>query len=282
MIKKIGIVGSGTMGRGIAQSLIVNGFETHINDQNQSVLDEASNYIEKRLDREVAKERLSVKDKEKAISLLNISTNIRELSNCDLVIEAATENMNVKKDIFNILSDICSKETILATNTSSLSITEMAQVVDYPDKFIGIHFFNPVPVMKLVEVIKGLQTSKQTEDKVIQFIESIKKSPVKVEEAPGFVVNRLLIPMINEAIGIYADGVASKEDIDTAMKLGANHPMGPLALADLIGLDVCLAIMEVLHQEFGEDKYRPHPLLKKMVRGKMLGRKSKKGFYSYE
>jgi 3-hydroxybutyryl-CoA dehydrogenase len=282
MIKKIGIVGSGTMGRGIAQSLIVHGFETHINDQNQSVLDEASNYIEKRLDREVAKERLSVKDKEKAISLLNISTNIRELSNCDLVIEAATENMDVKKDIFNILSDICSKETILATNTSSLSITEMAQVVDHPDKFIGIHFFNPVPVMKLVEVIKGLQTSKQTEDKVIQFIESIKKSPVKVEEAPGFVVNRLLIPMINEAIGIYADGVASKEDIDTAMKLGANHPMGPLALADLIGLDVCLAIMEVLHQEFGEDKYRPHPLLKKMVRGKMLGSKSKKGFYSYE
>jgi len=282
MIKKIGIVGSGTMGRGIAQSLIVNGFETHINDQSQSVLDEASNYIEKRLDREVAKERLSVEDKEKAISLLNISTNIRELSNCDLVIEAATENMDVKKDIFNILSDICSKETILATNTSSLSITEMAQVVDHPDKFIGIHFFNPVPVMKLVEVIKGLQTSKQTEDKIKQFIESIKKSPVKVEEAPGFVVNRLLIPMINEAIGIYADGVASKEDIDTAMKLGANHPMGPLALADLIGLDVCLAIMEILHQEFGEDKYRPHPLLKKMVRGKVLGRKSGKGFYDYE
>jgi len=282
MIKKIGIVGSGTMGRGIAQSLIVNGFETHINDQSQSVLDEASNYIEKRLDREVAKERLSVEDKEKAISLLNISTNIRELSNCDLVIEAATENMDVKKDIFNILSDICSKETILATNTSSLSITEMAQVVDHPDKFIGIHFFNPVPVMKLVEVIKGLQTSKQTEDKIMQFIESIKKSPVKVEEAPGFVVNRLLIPMINEAIGIYADGVASKEDIDTAMKLGANHPMGPLALADLIGLDVCLAIMEILHQEFGEDKYRPHPLLKKMVRGKVLGRKSGKGFYDYE
>lgn len=281
MIKKIGIVGSGTMGKGIAQTLILNGYETVINDQKLEILKESKKYIEKRLDREVSKERLSDQEKTKALSLLNLTTKLDELNECDLIIEAATEKMSVKKEIMSKLSEICSDDTILATNTSSLSITEIAQAINKPERFIGIHFFNPVPLMKLVEIIKGLMTSQEVEGKAASFIKSINKTPVKVKEAPGFVVNRILIPMINEAIGVYADGVASKEDIDTAMKFGANHPIGPLALADLIGLDVCLAIMEVLHFEFGEDKYRPHPLLRKMVRAKMLGRKTRKGFYDY-
>ncbi|MFP4457087.1 MAG: 3-hydroxybutyryl-CoA dehydrogenase [Clostridia bacterium] len=281
MIKKIGIVGSGTMGTGIAQTLILNGYQTVLNDQKLEILESSKKYLEKRLSREVTKERLSEKEKEKALDLLSLTAKLDELNDCDLIIEAATENMSVKKEIMKKLSDICNFDTILATNTSSLSITEIAQAIEKPERFIGIHFFNPVPLMKLVEVIKGLMTSQEIEEKTIEFIKSINKTPIKVKEAPGFVVNRVLIPMINEAIGIYADGVASKEDIDTAMKLGANHPIGPLALADLIGLDVCLAIMEVLHSEFGEAKYRPHPLLRKMVRAEMLGRKSSKGFYDY-
>lgn len=281
MIKKIGIVGSGTMGRGIAQTLVLNGYQTYLNDQNPEILEEAKLSIGKRLDREVQRERLNENQKDEATKLLNLSANIEDLSQCDLIIEAVTENMKVKKEIMKALSDIVSEKTILATNTSSLSITEIAQAVKNPDRFIGIHFFNPVPVMKLVEVITGIMTSEETLIKSVDFVESINKTPVKVKEAPGFVVNRMLIPMINEAIGIYADGVASKEDIDIAMTLGANHPLGPLALADLVGLDVCLSIMEVLHLEFGEDKYRPHPLLKKMVRASMLGRKTGKGFYEY-
>jgi 3-hydroxybutyryl-CoA dehydrogenase len=209
------------------------------------------------------------------------STDISIVADADLIIEAATEDMEAKKALFAELDQLCKPGTIIATNTSSLSITEIAAATSRPDKVIGMHFFNPVPMMKLVEIIKGLATSDETRDTILELTKSLGKTPVEVNEAPGFVVNRILIPMINEGIGILADGVASAEDIDQAMMLGANHPMGPLALGDLVGLDVCLAIMETLHSEFGEDKYRPHPLLKKMVRAGKLGRKTGEGFYKY-
>ena len=201
-------------------------------------------------------------------------------ADADLIIEAATEEMESKKALFAELDQLCKPGTIIATNTSSLSITEIAASTNRPDKIIGMHFFNPVPAMKLVEIIKGLATS-ETRDSILELTRKLGKTPVEVEEAPGFVVNRILIPMINEGIGILADGVAKAEDIDQAMMLGANHPMGPLALGDLVGLDVCLAIMEVLHAEYGDDKYRPHVLLKKMVRAGKLGRKTGEGFYKY-
>lgn len=212
--------------------------------------------------------------------LSKITTGTKEkCGDCDLIIEAAIENMEIKKQTFKELQAICKPEAMFATNTSSLSITEIGAGLDRP--VIGMHFFNPAPVMKLVEVIAGLNTPAEMVDKIKKISEEIGKVPVQVEEAAGFVVNRILIPMINEAVGIYADGVASVEGIDSAMKLGANHPMGPLALGDLIGLDVCLAIMEVLYKEFGDTKYRPHPLLRKMVRGGKLGMKSGEGFYKY-
>ncbi|WP_462392735.1 3-hydroxyacyl-CoA dehydrogenase NAD-binding domain-containing protein, partial [Clostridium cadaveris] len=209
------------------------------------------------------------------------TTDMKLAADCDLVVEAAIENMKIKKEIFAELDSICKSETILASNTSSLSITEVASATKRADKVIGMHFFNPAPVMKLVEVIRGAQTSQETFEAVKSVSEAIGKSPVEVAEAPGFVVNRILIPMINEAVGIYAEGIASVEDIDTAMKYGANHPMGPLALGDLIGLDVCLAIMDVLYNETGDSKYRAHTLLRKYVRAGWLGRKSGKGFYDY-
>lgn len=281
MINKIAVIGAGTMGRGIAQTLIASGINTLLCDIKIEYAEAGKAYIAKRFDKSVAKARMTEEDKNKALALLETKSNLKELSDCDLVIEAASEQMDIKKVIFKELDEICKPETILATNTSSLSITEISQATNRPDKVIGMHFFNPVPVMKLVEVIKGLATSQDVNNSIIELANKLGKTPVPVAEAPGFVVNRVLIPMINEAIGIYADGVASAQDIDTALKLGANHPIGPLALGDLIGLDVCLAIMEVLHTEFGEDKYRPHPLLKKMVRGGLLGRKTKHGFYAY-
>ncbi|QOR37023.1 3-hydroxybutyryl-CoA dehydrogenase [Clostridium sp. 'deep sea'] len=280
-MNKIAVIGAGTMGRGIAQILIASGINTLLCDIKIEYAEAGKAYIAKRFDKSVAKARMTEEDKNKALALLETKSNLKELSDCDLVIEAASEQMDIKKVIFKELDEICKPETILATNTSSLSITEISQATNRPDKVIGMHFFNPVPVMKLVEVIKGLATSQDVNNSIIELANKLGKTPVPVAEAPGFVVNRVLIPMINEAIGIYADGVASAQDIDTALKLGANHPIGPLALGDLIGLDVCLAIMEVLHTEFGEDKYRPHPLLKKMVRGGLLGRKTKHGFYAY-
>jgi len=280
-MKKIGVLGTGTMGAGIIQVLAQNGFSVVLRARRQTSVDKGIATVEKNLDKLIAKEKLTAEDKTAIMGRIEGSTDIEIIKDADLVIEAATEDMEAKKALFAELDALCKPETIIATNTSSLSITEIAAATNRPDKIIGMHFFNPVPMMKLVEIIKGLATSDETRDTILQLTSDLGKTPVEVSEAPGFVVNRILVPMINEAVGILADGVAKAEDIDEAMKLGANHPMGPLALGDLIGLDVCLAIMEVLYSEFGDSKYRPHPLLRKMVRAGKLGRKSGAGFFDY-
>ncbi|MDD7306518.1 MAG: 3-hydroxybutyryl-CoA dehydrogenase [Peptoniphilaceae bacterium] len=277
---KVAVIGSGTMGAGIAQVMAAK-HEVILRDVVKEALEKAQKTIDKNLTRSVEKGRMKEEDKEKIIANIKISEDIQDVKDCDLIIEAASENPNIKKSIFKELDEVCDEKTILASNTSSLSITEIGAATKRAEKVIGMHFFNPVPAMKLVEVIRGKKTSDQVNKFIIDLSEEIGKTPVQVEEGPGFVVNRILVPMINEAIGIYADGLASAEDIDTAMKLGANHPMGPLALGDLIGLDIVLAIMEVLYTEFGDSKYRPHPLLRKMVRAGELGRKTGVGFFDY-
>ena len=280
-ITTIGIIGAGTMGNGIAQACAVAGLTAVMVDIAQAAVDKGLATVSGSLDRLVKKEKLSAADKDAAMARIQGSTNYEDLKKAQLVIEAATENQDLKVKILRQVDAMLAPEVIIASNTSSIGITQLAAATSRPDRFIGMHFFNPVPMMALVEIIRGLQTSDATHDAVKELAVALGKSPITVKNAPGFVVNRILVPMINEAFFVLAEGLATPEDIDAGMKLGCNHPIGPLALADMIGLDVCLAVMEVYLREFGDSKYRPCPLLKEMVAAGRLGRKSGRGVYTY-
>ena len=281
-MKKIVVIGGGTMGLDIAQVFAKKGFDVVVRDINDDIIKASEGRLNKGLDKLVSKGKMDEAKKADILAHMTFTTDLNMAADADLVVEAAIENLDIKKSIFAELDKICKPETILATNTSSISITAIAAATKRPDKFIGMHFFNPATVMKLVEVIRGAHTSDETYKAVADLSVEIGKEPVEVNEAPGFVVNKILIPMINEAADLLYTGVASAEGIDTAMKLGANHPMGPLALGDLIGLDVCLAIMDTLYNETHDPKYRASLLMRKMVRAGQLGRKSGKGFFNYK
>ncbi len=280
-ITKVGIVGAGTMGNGIAQVFATSGYDVKIRDVGDAPLERGISAIQKSLSKFVEKGKISEDDSKASIARIETTTNLRDLADCDLVVEAIFENFEAKASAFKELDELLRSEAILASNTSSIDITRLAAVTRRPDRFCGMHFFNPVPLMSLVEIIRGLTTSDETYATIKATAEKLGKTPVEVRDYPGFVSNRVLMPMINEAIFALFEGVASKEDIDTVMKLGMNHPMGPLTLADFIGLDVCLDILYVLYDGFKDPKYRPCPLLVKMVQAGRLGRKSGEGFYKY-
>ena len=280
-IQTVGIVGAGTMGNGIAQACAVSGIDVVMVDISEAAVQKGLATVAGSLDRLIKKEKITEADKAAALSRIKTSTSYDDLKSAQLVIEAATENYELKVKILKQLDALLGQDVIVATNTSSISITQLAAVTQRADRFIGMHFFNPVPMMALVEIIVGLQTSDATHGSVKALAERLGKTPITVKNAPGFVVNRILVPMINEAFFVLAEGLASAEDIDAGMKLGCNQPIGPLALADMIGLDVCLAVMEVYLKEFGDSKYRACPLLKEMVAAGRLGRKTGRGVYSY-
>ena len=281
-VKKIGVIGAGQMGSGIAQVAAQSGYEVVLMDVEELSLKKGLEAIRRSLDRFLRKEKITPEEAEKALARIRTTLNPADFADCDLVVEAIVENESIKGKLFQTLDKVVKPEAVFASNTSSIPITKLASYTSRPERFIGMHFMNPVPLMKLVEVIRGYKTTDEVTQVVMQAAEKMGKVPVEVNDYPGFVSNRVLIPMLNEAIQAVMEGVATPEAIDTVMKLGMNHPMGPLTLADFIGLDTVLAIMEVLHEGFGDSKYRPSPLLKKMVQAGLLGRKSGQGFYRYD
>ena len=280
-IKKVGVIGAGQMGNGIAHVLSLGGYNVILNDIDKNILEKASNNIKNNLERQVNSKKISTAESNAALKLIEYTVSLEEFNDVDLVIEAATENEAIKQKILSSLLPHIQPHTILTSNTSSISITRLASCTDRPEKFMGFHFMNPVPVMKLVELIKGIATDQDTYESCLQVVEKLEKTAASAEDFPAFIVNRVLMPMINEAVYALYEGVGSVKAIDTSMKLGANHPMGPLELADFIGLDTCLAIMNVLHEGLADTKYRPCPLLTKYVEAGWLGRKTKRGFYDY-
>ena len=280
-IKKVGVIGAGQMGNGIAHVLSLGGYDVILNDIDKNTLEKASHHIKNNLERQVNSKKISTAESKAALESISYTMSFKEFNDVDLVIEAATENEPIKQKILNSLLPHIQPHTILTSNTSSISITRLASCTDRPEKFMGFHFMNPVPVMQLVELIKGIATDQETYDSCLRVVEKLGKTAASAEDFPAFIVNRVLMPMINEAVYALYEGVGSVEAIDTSMKLGANHPMGPLELADFIGLDTCLAIMNVLHEGLADTKYRPCPLLTKYVEAGWLGRKTKRGFYDY-